>query len=113
MPQAIDIPSSELRLMVYDGACRFCRATIERRRDATSQQIHFSPCQDFSAPFPKVGSIDFQRALHFNAFSKAPPRYIRIVLYQYRFTNTTERRKTGNWWHREQIWVAPGWLPVN
>ena len=47
--------------------------------------------------------------LETNPFSNAPPRFVRIVLYRYRFTTSAERRKTGNWWHREQVWVAPGW----
>jgi lipase maturation factor 1 len=48
-----------------------------------------------------------------NPFPNAPPRFIRIVLYQYRFTTAAERRKTGNWWHREQVWAAPGWALSN
>jgi lipase maturation factor len=38
-----------------------------------------------------------------NPFSDAPPKFIRIVLYQYHFTDSDERRKTGNWWRREQV----------
>jgi hypothetical protein len=42
-----------------------------------------------------------------NPFPNAPPRFIRIVLYEYRFTNASEGRATGDWWHRERIWVGP------
>lgn len=32
-----------------------------------------------------------------------PPRYVRAVLYDYRFTTWPERRKTGRWWRRERL----------
>jgi hypothetical protein len=34
-------------------------------------------------------------------FSGKPPRYIRAMVYEYRFTDFATRRKTGNWWTRE------------
>jgi hypothetical protein len=33
----------------------------------------------------------------------APPRFMRVLLYNYRFTTGEERRKTGQWWKRELI----------
>ncbi|HVT27109.1 MAG TPA: lipase maturation factor family protein, partial [Lacipirellulaceae bacterium] len=42
-------------------------------------------------------------------FPNTPPKFIRIILYQYRFTDQAEWRKTGDWWHRERVWVGPGW----
>ena len=36
-----------------------------------------------------------------NPFPDMPPRYIRAVLYDYRFTTWDERRATGAWWKRE------------
>jgi len=36
-----------------------------------------------------------------NPFPEKPPRYVRALLYEYRFTTPDERRKTGNWWVRE------------
>ncbi len=44
-----------------------------------------------------------------NPFPNAPPKFIRIALYQYRFTSTTERRETGNWWSRDRVWSGPAW----
>ena len=32
-----------------------------------------------------------------------PPRYLRAVLYDYRFTTRRERRETGRWWRRERL----------
>ena len=36
-----------------------------------------------------------------NPFPEKPPRYVRALLYEYRFTTPEERRKTGAWWARE------------
>jgi hypothetical protein len=44
-----------------------------------------------------------------NPFPTTPPKFVRIALYQYRFTDSQERRNTDNWWHRELVWVSPGW----
>ena len=38
-----------------------------------------------------------------NPFPGQPPKYIRAMVYQYRFTNFDERRRTGNWWKRELL----------
>jgi uncharacterized membrane protein YphA (DoxX/SURF4 family) len=46
------------------------------------------------------GSPDVLRLLASNPFPVRPPRYIRAVLYDYRFTNWNERRATGAWWVR-------------
>ena len=37
-----------------------------------------------------------------NPFAGAPPRYVRAVLYDYRFSTQEERRRTGAWWVRER-----------
>ncbi len=36
-----------------------------------------------------------------NPFPKAPPKYIRALLYEYHFTDRATRRATGAWWLRE------------
>ena len=36
-----------------------------------------------------------------NPFAKAPPRFVRAVLWQYWFTTKRERAATGAWWRRE------------
>jgi hypothetical protein len=43
-----------------------------------------------------------------NPFPDAPPKFIRIVFYQYHFTDADERRQTGNWWRREQVGASQG-----
>lgn len=39
--------------------------------------------------------------LESNPFPDAPPKYIKVDLYQYHFTDMTTREKTGQWWTRE------------
>lgn len=41
--------------------------------------------------------------LRHNPFPDAPPRYVRVRLYRYRFTTWTELRHEHAWWHRSLI----------
>jgi lipase maturation factor 1 len=43
--------------------------------------------------------------LQSNPFPDHPPRFVRAVLYDYRFTNRQIRRETGAWWVRERTGV--------
>ncbi len=43
------------------------------------------------------------RLLATNPFPRMPPRYVRALLYDYRFTNRETRRRTGAWWRRELV----------
>lgn len=36
-----------------------------------------------------------------NPFPDHPPRWIRALYYEYRFTSKEEQQRTGEWWHRE------------
>jgi hypothetical protein len=47
------------------------------------------------------GSPEVLRLLARNPFPDRPPRFVRAVVYDYRFTNAEERRRTGAWWKRE------------
>lgn len=47
--------------------------------------------------------------LRSNPFPAHPPRYVRALLYQYRFTTPAEHRLTGAWWQRE---LAGLWFPA-
>jgi len=38
-----------------------------------------------------------------NPFPDEAPRYIRVLAWDYRFTNAEERATTGNWWQREYL----------
>jgi predicted DCC family thiol-disulfide oxidoreductase YuxK len=47
------------------------------------------------------GSPPVLALLERNPFPTTPPRYIRAVAYDYRFTDFATRRQTGAWWRRE------------
>jgi hypothetical protein len=40
-----------------------------------------------------------------NPFPGLPPRFVRIVLYEDRFTTPAERRETGHWWVRRRLGI--------
>jgi hypothetical protein len=40
-----------------------------------------------------------------NPFPDEPPRYIRATLYRYEFTTPEERRATGAWWKRTEVFA--------
>ena len=42
------------------------------------------------------------KLLERNPFPGNPPHYIRAILYDYHFTDRTERAATGAWWKREE-----------
>ncbi|WP_024441336.1 lipase maturation factor family protein [Mycobacterium sp. UM_WGJ] len=48
---------------------------------------------------------DTLRLLRYNPFPDTPPRFVRILLYEYRFTTRAERRREGAWWHRSLVGV--------
>jgi hypothetical protein len=54
------------------------------------------------------GTPEVLRLLDRNPFAERPPRYVRALMYEYRFTNFKTRRETGNWWSRE---LLGGYLP--
>jgi len=73
------------------------------RRDIPVWFIHFAA---------KVldGDPKILRLLKANPFPDAPPKHIRALMYEYRFTTPEERRRTGQWWHRTLIGV---YLPAS
>jgi lipase maturation factor 1 len=49
------------------------------------------------------GSPDVLALLAGNPFPDHPPQYVRVVMYEYRFTTAAERAATGDWWHRDLV----------
>ena len=47
------------------------------------------------------GSPQVLALLQTNPFPAAPPKYVRALVYEYRFTDFATRRATGAWWRRE------------
>jgi hypothetical protein len=50
-----------------------------------------------------VGDTDVLSLFRSDPFPQVPPRYVRAVLWQYWFTSMEEKRRTGNWWRREDL----------
>ena len=48
----------------------------------------------------RAGSPTVLGLLERNPFPRAPPRFVRFALYDYRFTTPVERARTGAWWSR-------------
>ncbi len=48
------------------------------------------------------GSPDVLELLEKNPFPGTPPRYVRAVLYDYRFTDLETKQEKGTWWKRER-----------
>jgi hypothetical protein len=61
------------------------------------------------------GSPSVLRLMKINPFPDAPPRYIRARLFNYHFTDESEKRQTGAWWKREeeQLYCPPVTLQGN
>jgi hypothetical protein len=55
------------------------------------------------------GSPPVVRLLAKTPFPDHPPRFLRAVLYDYRFTDFGQRRASGAWWRREETGI---YLPV-
>ena len=60
------------------------------------------------------GAPDVRRLLAYDPFEGRTPRYVRGVLYRYRFSGWTTRRRDGVWWTRERLgeYSPPVSLPV-
>jgi hypothetical protein len=48
------------------------------------------------------GSPDVLALMMVNPFPDHPPRYIRAVIYDYRFADAATRAATGQWWVRRK-----------
>ena len=46
-----------------------------------------------------------------NPFPSTPPKYLRVLVYQYHFTSKEEKEQSGNWWKRVYLGEYPGVAP--
>jgi hypothetical protein len=55
------------------------------------------------------GQPEVLNLMRHNPFPGAPPRYVRAMVYDYRFTTPAEKRASGDWWKRDvkQMYVPP------
>ncbi|HZZ26579.1 MAG TPA: lipase maturation factor family protein [Pirellulales bacterium] len=85
MSDLSNTPSADLPLLVFDGECRFCRATIERWREALGSQMRFAPYQEVGVRFPQIGEKAFRQAVHFvdaqGATSRGAEAVFRVMAY--------------------------------
>lgn len=51
-------------LLIYDGACGFCRTWIERWRRVTGDRIEYAPYQEAAGRVPALAREAFERAVH-------------------------------------------------
>ena len=60
------------------------------------------------------GSPEVQALLGENPFPDGPPRWIRMTMYDYEFTDLPTRRTTGDWWTRRltRVLLRPASLPA-
>jgi predicted DCC family thiol-disulfide oxidoreductase YuxK len=64
--------------------------------DIERQAWFLSLCKRLLEGSPPVLSL-----LDWNPFPRAPPRYLRSIIYEYRYTDPPVRKATGVWWLRE------------
>ena len=55
----------------------------------------------------RAGAPEVVALLGRGPFEREPPRFVRAVLYDYRFSTGEERRRTGAWWVREEQGTIP------
>ena len=92
-PAAAAVASSRRTSRASTGRCgsrRSGAASRTRGSSASSQRL-------------LEGSPDVQALLANDPFAGRPPRYLRTMLYDYRFTDAAERRRTGAWWRRRAL----------
>ncbi|MCG8035530.1 MAG: lipase maturation factor family protein [Candidatus Thiodiazotropha taylori] len=59
----------------------------------------------------KAGSPSVTSLLENNPYPDTPPKYLRVLVYRYSFTNREERAQTGHWWKTEFLGEFPHLAP--
>ena len=57
------------------------------------------------------GSPPVLGLLQSNPFPDQPPQYLRVLVYDYRFSDTEQKRETGNWWQAGYLGIFPQTIP--
>jgi lipase maturation factor 1 len=100
----------------YTFKCKASEISRRPRRISPYQpridwQVWFLPFSDFeSEPWFKNFLARLLRGtpcvldlLRGNPFPDSPPKYIRVLMYDYTFSSYKEKKATGNWWHRKLV----------
>lgn len=53
------------------------------------------------------GSPEVLSLLAYNPFKEKPPRFIRVQVFQYKFTTPQEKQQSGNWWKYRYLGLFP------
>ena len=64
MSNLLDRLASDRPLLVFDGECGFCRASVERWEAATGPQINYAPYQQVAGTLPQIHREAFGQAVH-------------------------------------------------
>ena len=99
--------SSNIKLATHTAACRLsrrinrawigkCGLGLAAIRRHPGSSTWWNVCWN-NSPLP------VRVLLKYNPFPEQPPRYVRAVLYDYQFTNLTERAASGDPWKRAQL----------
>ncbi len=95
--------------------CRYKPSEITRRPRRISPyqprldwQMWFLPFDDFESRgwFHEFlyhllkGTPEVLQLIRYNPFPEKPPKYIRAVMYDYRFSSRQEKKELGVWWQR-------------
>ena len=63
-PTRLQISNSPARpLIIWDGACHFCRRWIERWKEITGDAVEYETSQDIGDKFPEIPREQFERSL--------------------------------------------------
>jgi pimeloyl-ACP methyl ester carboxylesterase/predicted DCC family thiol-disulfide oxidoreductase YuxK len=56
---------SGMPVLLYDGACPFCRAQVDRMRRRTGEAVEYAAYQEARDRYPQLATGDLARAVHF------------------------------------------------
>ena len=57
--------TNQVPLLIYDGACAFCRFWVERWKQRTGDRVAYAPYQEVAPQFPEIPLERFQAAAQF------------------------------------------------
>jgi pimeloyl-ACP methyl ester carboxylesterase/predicted DCC family thiol-disulfide oxidoreductase YuxK len=83
-------------VLVYDGACAFCRRALERIRRRAGDRIEYAPYQEAAARFPSIPRREFERAVQLVDLDGAATAGAEAILSAYALSG----RRAGLWMYR-------------
>jgi lipase maturation factor 1 len=114
----IVVEGSEEGTIWKEYLCRYKPSEVTRRPRRISPyqprldwQMWFLPFDDFESEtwFQEYlyhllkGTPEVLKLIRYNPFPDKPPKYIRALMYDYRFSTKQQKRENGWWWQRDLI----------